>query len=64
MNLSCPAVSQICILTYFPYKSNVLILKSTPIVGKKLSLNEFSENLNNKLDFPTDEFPTNSNLNK
>lgn len=64
MNLSCPAVSQIYILTYFPYKSKVLILKSTPIVGKKLSLKTFSENLNNKLDFPTDELPTNKSLNK
>ena len=62
LNLSCPAVSHIYIFTYLPAKSKVLILKSTPIVGRKLSLNIFSEKRSNKLDFPTDEFPTNNNL--
>ncbi len=32
LNLSCPAVSQICNLTFSPSTSTVLILKSTPIV--------------------------------
>ena len=62
LNLSCPAVSQICILTVFPFKSKVLILKSTPIVGKKLSLKIFSENRSNKLDLPTQEFPISNSL--
>ena len=42
--------------------SNVLILKSTPIVGKKLSLKILSENRNNILDFPTELFPIKSIL--
>ncbi len=62
LNLSYPAVSHICILTVFPFKSNVLILKSTPIVGKKLSLKIFSENRSNKLDLPTQEFPISNSL--
>lgn len=62
LNRSYPAVSQICIFTCLPAKSNVLILKSTPIVGKKLSLNIFSEKRSSKLDLPTEELPTNNNL--
>ena len=38
LNLYCPAVSQICSLMVFPPVSKVLILKSTPMVGKKLTL--------------------------
>jgi hypothetical protein len=64
LNLSYPAVSQIYILIVFPFKSKVLILKSTPIVGKKLSLNKLSENLNKIDDFPTLLLPINNNLNK
>lgn len=37
LNLYCPAVSQIWSLIVFPPVSNVRILKSTPIVGKKLN---------------------------
>ena len=44
--------------------SNVLILKSTPIVGKKHSLNILSEKRKSKEDLPTEEFPIRSNLNK
>ena len=64
MNLSYPAVSQIWSLTAFPDKSKVLILKSTPIVGKKDSLKILSEKRNNNEDFPTAEFPIKSNLNR
>jgi len=48
----------------FLYSLNVLILKSTPIVGKKLSLKTFSENLRSKLDLPTAELPISRILNK
>jgi hypothetical protein len=51
-------------LTVFPVKSKVLILKSTPIVGKKLSLKTLSENLNSNDDLPTAELPMRSSLNK
>jgi len=34
------------------------------MVGKKLSLNTLSENLNNKLDLPTAELPIKRILNK
>jgi len=64
LNLSYPAVSQIYNFTYLPYKSNVRILKSTPIVGKNESLKMLSENLNNRELLPTAEFPINNNLNK
>ena len=64
LNLSYPAVSQIYNLTAFPDKSKVLILKSTPIVGKNDSLKMLSENLNKRDDFPTAELPIKSNLNK
>lgn len=37
LNLYCPAVSQICSLMVFPPVSKVLILKSTPMVGRKLN---------------------------
>jgi hypothetical protein len=39
LNLSYPAVSHICIFTDFPLNSVVLILKSTPMVGKNDSEN-------------------------
>lgn len=51
-------------LTVLPVRSKVLILKSTPIVGKKLSLNTLSENRRSNEDLPTAEFPMRSNLNK
>ena len=53
-----------CNLTVLPLKSKVLILKSTPMVGKKLSLKTLSLNLSRRDDFPTAELPINSNLNK
>jgi hypothetical protein len=40
-----------------PDDYRVLILKSTPIVGRKLSLKVSSENLSKRLDFPTEESP-------
>lgn len=61
---SWPAVSQIYNLTAFPWISKVLILKSTPMVGKKQSLKMLSEKRNNKDDLPTAELPINNNLNK
>ena len=64
LNLSYPAVSQIYNFTVLLDKSKVLILKSTPIVGKKLSLKILSENLKSKLDFPTAELPIRRSLNK
>jgi Ras-related protein Rab-1A len=45
-------VSQIYNFTAFPCKSKVLILKSTPMVGKKLLL-RFSENIFNESFLPT-----------
>jgi len=62
LNVSCPAVSQIYNITALPLRYNVLILKSTPIVGRKLSLKILSENLSNNDDFPTDEFPIKRSL--
>lgn len=59
-----PAVSHIYILTDLLFNSKVRILKSTPIVGKKLSLKILSENLNKMEDLPTELFPINNNLNK
>lgn len=44
--------------------SKVLILKSTPIVGKKQSLKILSEKRNSNEDLPTAELPINNNLNK
>ena len=64
LNLSWPAVSQICNLTAFPDRSKVLILKSTPIVGKNDSLKTLSENLNKSDDFPTALLPISRSLNK
>lgn len=46
------------------FKENIKIKKEIPIVGKKLSLKILSENLNNKLDFPTAEFPISKSLNR
>jgi len=57
LNLSYPAVSHIYSFTVLPWSSKVRILKSTPIVGRKLSLKTLSENLSNKLDLPTAELP-------
>ena len=51
-------------LTVFPYKSKVLILKSTPIVGRKDSLKILSAKRTNKQDLPTALFPTSNILNK
>ena len=62
LNLSLPAVSHIYSFTAFPDKSKVLILKSTPIVGKNDSLKILSENLNKREDFPTALLPIRSNL--
>jgi hypothetical protein len=55
-------VSHIYNLTALPDKSKVLILKSTPIVGKKDSLKILSENLNRREDFPTALFPMRRSL--
>lgn len=41
LNLYWPAVSQIWSLMVFPPVSNVLILKSTPMVGRKLVLTNY-----------------------
>lgn len=46
-----------CNLTVFPFKSNVLILKSTPIVGRKLSLKTLSAKRRRREDLPTAELP-------
>lgn len=55
-------MSHICNFTAFPDKSKVLILKSTPIVGKNDSLKILSENRNNREDFPTALFPIRRSL--
>lgn len=58
-----PAVSQICILTSFPSILIRLNLKSTPMVANKLSWNSSSTNRASMDDLPTEESPTNTNLN-
>jgi len=61
LSCSVPNLNYIKLFTYnlivFPFKSKVLILKSTPIVGRKLSLKTLSANLNSKEDLPTAELP-------
>ena len=48
--------------TLLKFLSNVFILKSTPIVGTKVSFQISSTNLRNKDDFPTLLFPKRSTL--
>ena len=57
LNFSCPAVSHNCSLTTLPPCCMVLILKSTPMVGRKVSWKMSSANLSSRLDFPTEELP-------
>ena len=53
LNRSWPAVSQIWSLILLPSNSIVRILKSIPMVVMKEGVNESSENLKSKHDFPT-----------
>lgn len=63
LNFSCPAVSHICNLTMLPPCSMVLILKSTPMVGRKVSWKTSSAKRMSRLDFPTEELPMMTILN-
>ena len=47
LNLSCPAVSQICSFTFSPFTSMVRILKSTPIVVMYVPEGEYKGKNNN-----------------
>jgi len=62
-NASDPAVSQICILTFLPLISNVLNLKSTPIVDSRFSEYILSTNLKSNELLPTPELPAMMTLN-
>jgi hypothetical protein len=53
LNLSCPAVSQICSLTLELSLMMDLILKSMPIVVMNEDVKESSEYLRRRHDFPT-----------
>ena len=57
IQVSLPAVSQICSLMRFPSIFKVRNLKSTPIVGTKYSLNWLSTNRSSREDFPTPDYP-------
>ena len=61
---SCPAVSQTYILINLLSISTVFILKSTPIVGVKFSVNVLSAYRMSNEDLPTPESPIRRILNK
>ena len=62
LNLSCPAVSQICSFTLFPSNSIVRILKSMPMVVMNEGVKESSLNRKRQHDFPTPESPISNSL--
>lgn len=63
LNLSWPAVSQICVLTIFLSMMNVLMASYTPMVGFDSYLKTLSVNLVRMLVLPTPESPTMMSLN-
>jgi len=63
LDLSWPAVSQICALTSLWSMTSVLVRNSTPIVGFDFKWNSFFTNRFKSWDFPTPESPTITILN-